>query len=185
RLATPRWTRPWPPWPRYATRPRRNSYRRSRRCTGPCRRPWPASTSSEASEAMARRIRLDSELVRRGLARSRAQAAELVTAGQVRVRGMVATKPATMVDPADPVVVEQRDAAEGGDQGYVSRGARKLAGALAEFTTLDVAGRRCLDAGASTGGRSVEHTSELQSREKLVCRLLLEKKIDKHTFKIL
>ena len=101
---------------------------------------------------MARRIRLDSELVRRGLARSRAQAAELVTAGQVRVRGMVATKPATMVDPADPVVVEQRDAAEGGDQGYVSRGARKLAVALAEFTTLDVAGRRCLDAGASTGG---------------------------------
>src|SRR5690606_42138914 len=26
------------------------------------------------------------------------------------------------------------------------------------------------------GGRSEEHTSELQSREKLVCRLLLEKK---------
>src|SRR5690606_41467282 len=28
----------------------------------------------------------------------------------------------------------------------------------------------------STGGRSEEHTSELQSRENLVCRLLLEKK---------
>src|SRR5690606_40092374 len=27
-----------------------------------------------------------------------------------------------------------------------------------------------------TGGRSEEHTSELQSRENLVCRLLLEKK---------
>src|SRR5690606_39409793 len=29
---------------------------------------------------------------------------------------------------------------------------------------------------AETGKRSEEHTSELQSREKLVCRLLLEKK---------
>src|SRR5690606_41586145 len=29
---------------------------------------------------------------------------------------------------------------------------------------------------ASTGARSEEHTSELQSRENLVCRLLLEKK---------
>src|SRR5207302_4517934 len=31
--------------------------------------------------------------------------------------------------------------------------------------------------GIKSGGRSEEHTSELQSREKLVCRLLLEKKI--------
>src|SRR6266511_4624965 len=31
-------------------------------------------------------------------------------------------------------------------------------------------------AGASPRGRSEEHTSELQSRENLVCRLLLEKK---------
>src|SRR5690606_40051042 len=30
--------------------------------------------------------------------------------------------------------------------------------------------------GASNGARSEEHTSELQSRENLVCRLLLEKK---------
>src|SRR5690606_41907067 len=30
--------------------------------------------------------------------------------------------------------------------------------------------------GRCTGTRSEEHTSELQSREKLVCRLLLEKK---------
>jgi 23S rRNA (cytidine1920-2'-O)/16S rRNA (cytidine1409-2'-O)-methyltransferase len=34
----------------------------------------------------------------------------------------------------------------------VSRGGHKLAGALAAFTGLTVAGRRCLDAGASTGG---------------------------------
>src|SRR5690606_39786493 len=32
-----------------------------------------------------------------------------------------------------------------------------------------------------TGGRSEEHTSELQSRENLVCRLLLEKKKKENT----
>jgi 23S rRNA (cytidine1920-2'-O)/16S rRNA (cytidine1409-2'-O)-methyltransferase len=98
---------------------------------------------------MARRNRLDTELVRRGLARSREQAAALVTAGRVEVKGSPATKPAAMVDPADPVRV-----IEAGTDDYVSRGAHKLAGALAVFCAdgLAVAGRRCLDAGASTGG---------------------------------
>ncbi|MBN1174274.1 MAG: TlyA family RNA methyltransferase [Micromonosporaceae bacterium] len=99
---------------------------------------------------MARRIRLDAELVRRGLARSREQAASLVAAGRVEVRGATARKAATMVDPADAV----RVVGEGTGEGYVSRGAHKLAGALADFAPrgLAVAGRRCLDAGASTGG---------------------------------
>jgi 23S rRNA (cytidine1920-2'-O)/16S rRNA (cytidine1409-2'-O)-methyltransferase len=97
---------------------------------------------------MARRNRLDAELVRRGLARSREQAAELVTQGRVRVRGALAGKPAAMVDPADPVLVTGEDPA----LDYVSRGGHKLAGALAAFDGLRVAGRRCLDAGASTGG---------------------------------
>ncbi len=98
---------------------------------------------------MARRNRLDSELVRRGLARSREQAAALVAEGRVEVRGAPARKPAAMVDPADPVRV--RDA--GGPE-YVSRGGHKLAGALEAFAPagLVVADRRCLDAGASTGG---------------------------------
>src|SRR6185369_11041724 len=97
---------------------------------------------------MARRIRLDAELVRRGLARSREHAAELVAAGRVEVRGTAAVKPAAMVDPADPVRV-----IDGGTDDYVSRGAHKLAGALEAFAPgLVVAGRRCLDAGASTGG---------------------------------
>src|SRR3712207_7857061 len=34
---------------------------------------------------------------------------------------------------------------------------------------------------SSSHGRSEEHTSELQSRQYLVCRLLLEKKTKKHT----
>jgi 23S rRNA (cytidine1920-2'-O)/16S rRNA (cytidine1409-2'-O)-methyltransferase len=99
---------------------------------------------------MARRTRLDAELVRRGLARSREQAAELVAAGRVQVRGSVAAKPAAMVDPADPVRVLGEDPADT----YVSRGGHKLAGALAAFAPagLTVTGRRCLDAGASTGG---------------------------------
>ncbi|WP_067502365.1 TlyA family RNA methyltransferase [Actinoplanes sp. TFC3] len=97
---------------------------------------------------MARRARLDAELVRRKLARSREQAAALVAAGRVQVRGSVAQKVATMIDPADPVVVTGEDPADD----YVSRGSHKLAGALQAFTGLAVQGRRCLDAGASTGG---------------------------------
>jgi 23S rRNA (cytidine1920-2'-O)/16S rRNA (cytidine1409-2'-O)-methyltransferase len=97
---------------------------------------------------MARRARLDAELVRRKLARSREQAAQLVEAGRVRVRGTVARKVAAMVDPADPVLVTGEDPATE----YVSRGGHKLAGALAAFAGLGVEGRRCLDAGASTGG---------------------------------
>jgi 23S rRNA (cytidine1920-2'-O)/16S rRNA (cytidine1409-2'-O)-methyltransferase len=96
-----------------------------------------------------RRNRLDSELVRRGLARSREQAAQLVAAGRVVVRGTRAAKPAAMVDPADPVRVLSGDGPE-----FVSRGGHKLSGALATFAPagLRVEGRRCLDAGASTGG---------------------------------
>ncbi|GIJ61757.1 TlyA family RNA methyltransferase [Virgisporangium aurantiacum] len=95
---------------------------------------------------MARRNRLDVELVRRGLARSREQAAALVADGRVEVKGLVAGKPAALVDPADPVRV-----VDGGPD-FVSRGGHKLAGALDAFTGLSPKGRRCLDAGASTGG---------------------------------
>ena len=97
---------------------------------------------------MGTRRRLDAELVRRGLARSREHAAELVTAGRVIVAGQVAGKSATQVGPDAPIVVQDLSA----EPGYASRGGRKLAGALAAFPGLAVAGRRCLDAGASTGG---------------------------------
>jgi 23S rRNA (cytidine1920-2'-O)/16S rRNA (cytidine1409-2'-O)-methyltransferase len=95
------------------------------------------------------RSRLDAELVRRGLARSRDHAAELIAAGRVAVSGQAAAKPATQVSRDAPVTV-----AAPGDGGpeYVSRGGHKLAGALAAFGDLDVTGKRCLDAGASTGG---------------------------------
>jgi 23S rRNA (cytidine1920-2'-O)/16S rRNA (cytidine1409-2'-O)-methyltransferase len=97
-----------------------------------------------------RRLRLDAELVRRQLARSRDHAAELIAAGRVTVAGTVATKSATVVTTDAPLVV--RDDPERPD--YVSRGGHKLVGALTAFTAegLDVAGKRALDAGASTGG---------------------------------
>jgi 23S rRNA (cytidine1920-2'-O)/16S rRNA (cytidine1409-2'-O)-methyltransferase len=100
-----------------------------------------------------RRLRLDAELVRRGLARSRDQAAELIADGRVRVGGARATKAATAVTTDVALVVTADPAIPGGEE-YVSRGGHKLAGALAAFgpAGLVVAGRRCLDAGASTGG---------------------------------
>jgi 23S rRNA (cytidine1920-2'-O)/16S rRNA (cytidine1409-2'-O)-methyltransferase len=97
---------------------------------------------------MARRIRLDTELVRRGLARSREQAADLIAAGRVAVAGQRAGKPASQVGQDAAITVAA--ARHGAD--YASRGGRKLEGALAAFPELVVSGRRCLDAGASTGG---------------------------------
>ena len=97
---------------------------------------------------MSTRRRLDAELVRRGLARSREHAAELVGTGRVLVAGQAAGKTATQVGADEPIAVREDRA----DPGYASRGGSKLAGALAAFPGLSVTGRRCLDAGASTGG---------------------------------
>lgn len=97
-----------------------------------------------------RRLRLDAELVRRGLAPSRERAAQLIADGRVKVSGALASKAATGVTTDVAIVVLEGE--NGPD--YVSRGAHKLAGALAAFAPLGltVEGRRCLDAGASTGG---------------------------------
>lgn len=95
---------------------------------------------------MTRRARVDAELVRRGLARSRQQAAELIGAGRVTIDGMPAAKAATAVAVTAALAVQAA-----GEKDWVSRGAHKLIGALDRFG-IDVTGRRCLDAGASTGG---------------------------------
>lgn len=96
------------------------------------------------------RARLDAELVRRGLAGSREEAADLVLAGRVLIAGQPATKAATRVATTDPLSVADSRS----EPPYASRGAHKLIGALNQFAShgLQVAGRRCLDAGASTGG---------------------------------
>jgi 23S rRNA (cytidine1920-2'-O)/16S rRNA (cytidine1409-2'-O)-methyltransferase len=69
-------------------------------------------------------VRLDAELVRRSLARSRAQASEFIALGLVHVDGLKATKPSTQVDKAQAITVATPQ------ESYVSRGAHKLEGAL-------------------------------------------------------
>jgi 23S rRNA (cytidine1920-2'-O)/16S rRNA (cytidine1409-2'-O)-methyltransferase len=91
------------------------------------------------------RRRLDAELVRRGLAKSRVEAQSLVESGRVLVGGAVAIKSARLVAAAEPVVVE------GPPARYVGRGGEKLEHALTTFG-IDVGGWLALDAGASTGG---------------------------------
>lgn len=88
--------------------------------------------------------RLDAELVRRGIARSRAQAQQAIAEGRVTVDGVPVVKSSTRVGPAAALKLS------GGD-GYVSRAAHKLIAALDAFG-VDPAGRFALDVGAGTGG---------------------------------
>ena len=92
------------------------------------------------------KTRLDAELVRRELARSREQAADLIESRSVLVNGIPATKPATQVDAETSIVLQ------GDRDDFVSRGGHKLAGALEVFSEVVIDGKSCLDAGASTGG---------------------------------
>ncbi|WP_347110660.1 TlyA family RNA methyltransferase [Paenarthrobacter sp. S56] len=91
--------------------------------------------------------RLDQELVSRGLARSRTHAAKLISDGKVSSGGTVLSKASTPVDGGTALDVQAH-----AEDIYASRAGHKLAGALAAFPEVLVAGRRCLDAGASTGG---------------------------------
>jgi 23S rRNA (cytidine1920-2'-O)/16S rRNA (cytidine1409-2'-O)-methyltransferase len=94
---------------------------------------------------MSARRRLDAELVRRGLAGTRAEAQAAIRSGRVIVAGSPATKPATLVAPEEAVGLSAPA------RTYVSRGGEKLEAALDRFG-VDPCGRDCLDAGASTGG---------------------------------
>ena len=96
---------------------------------------------------MGARRRLDTELVRRGLAPSRERAQADIAEGRVTVGGAPATKASRLVDPSEAVIVH------GPPPRYVSRAGAKLAGAIERFDLEPViAGARVLDAGASTGG---------------------------------
>ncbi len=88
-------------------------------------------------------LRLDQSLLARGLVRSRSQAQALILAGEVRVDGVVVTKPAAVVPPGASLTATTDH--------YVSRAAHKLIGALDELG-LELDGGRALDAGSSTGG---------------------------------
>mgnify|MGYP000312217661 CR=1 FL=1 len=91
--------------------------------------------------------RLDQALVSRGLARSRTHAARLIAEGKVSANGEVLAKASLQVGDGTSL-----DVAASSEDNYVSRAGHKLAGALDAFPALEVAGKRCLDAGASTGG---------------------------------
>lgn len=88
--------------------------------------------------------RLDSELVLRGLARSRQRAKEMILAGNVTVNGKTAKKASDEVTAED--VIESSES-----ESYVGRGALKLEKAAKVFG-LDFKDKVCLDIGASTGG---------------------------------
>ena len=91
------------------------------------------------------KIRLDTLLVERGLAPSRARALALVLAGKVLVNGQKLEKAGASVDVQSEILVL------GEDLKYVSRGGVKLERAL-DHWRIDVEGRVCMDVGASTGG---------------------------------
>lgn len=90
------------------------------------------------------KIRLDVLLTERGLAESRAKAQALIMAGQVRVNGQIALKPAAAIDSGSALEVDSGPR-------FVSRGGEKLDAALEAFG-IDVNGLVCADVGASTGG---------------------------------
>lgn len=106
--------------------------------------PSPQSSMRSRRSSVAR---LDTELVRRGLARSRTQAAKLIADGAVSVDGASVTRPSHAVVDEAAIEVAATDLGR-----YASRAGHKLAGALQAFPAIDPHGVRCLDAGASTGG---------------------------------
>lgn len=92
-------------------------------------------------------MRLDQELVNRGIAASRSRARDLVLRGHVLLNGTVAAKPALDIGTGD-VLTLSLDAPR-----FVSRGAEKLVAALDAFA-FSPCDRIAIDLGASTGGFS-------------------------------
>lgn len=102
--------------------------------------------------------RLDVELVRRGLARSRGHARELIDHGSVLVRGQSVHKASVQVTDSEDIVLDLAPA-DGArpvvlDASWVSRGSAKLLGALADLPDGGprIEGARAADVGACTGG---------------------------------
>jgi 23S rRNA (cytidine1920-2'-O)/16S rRNA (cytidine1409-2'-O)-methyltransferase len=93
---------------------------------------------------MTTRDRADRVLVARGLFESRARAQAAIAAGLVTADGVVVRKPSEEISPAAVIAAQA-------EHPYVSRGGVKLAAALDHFGVA-IAGRVCLDVGASTGG---------------------------------
>ena len=91
------------------------------------------------------RRRLDLEMVRRGIVKSRTEAAEAIASGKVTIGGRSAGKASTLVSTTEAIAMLAAS------RKFVSRAGEKLEAALDRFD-LCPAGRRALDAGSSTGG---------------------------------
>ncbi|WKD61114.1 16S/23S rRNA (cytidine-2'-O)-methyltransferase TlyA [Corynebacterium ciconiae DSM 44920] len=98
---------------------------------------------------MSGRRRLDQELVKRKIARSREHAQQMIRDKRVVVAGMLATKPATQVTGDVSIKVQEAESDR-----WASRGAHKLLSALEAFRPeeLSLKDATIIDAGASTGG---------------------------------
>jgi 23S rRNA (cytidine1920-2'-O)/16S rRNA (cytidine1409-2'-O)-methyltransferase len=93
-----------------------------------------------------KKARIDAVLAERGLFPSRSAAAGAVRAGEVRVGedGPIALRPSQLVEAETELIVDSGPR-------FASRGGIKLDNGI-EALSIDVAGRDCLDVGASTGG---------------------------------
>jgi 23S rRNA (cytidine1920-2'-O)/16S rRNA (cytidine1409-2'-O)-methyltransferase len=88
--------------------------------------------------------RLDIELARRGLVRTRSQAESYIKLGEVTVDGKVVIKPGLLVGEDARIELKAKEQ-------YVSRAGLKLA-SVAKTLKLDFRSKTVLDVGSSTGG---------------------------------
>ena len=97
-------------------------------------------------DAADQKLRADALLLRRGLARSRDRARDLIAEGVVLAAGKIVRKASKMLAIDCDITVTSAG------NPWVSRAGMKLAGGLADFPMIEVAGRYAIDIGASTGG---------------------------------
>lgn len=93
---------------------------------------------------MLSRVRLDKEMVTRGLVPTRSQAESLIRLQKVQVDGRVVSKPGEAVYSSSVIRLLTEEM-------YVSRAGLKLA-SVAKDLQIDFTGRLVLDVGSSTGG---------------------------------
>lgn len=91
-----------------------------------------------------RKVRIDTLVLEKGLAPSRAKAQALIMTGNVLVKGQVIDKAGREVDPESEITIKET-------LPFVSRGGLKLSGFLDE-EKIDVRGLTAIDIGSSTGG---------------------------------
>ncbi len=90
-------------------------------------------------------MRIDTELVKRGLFLSRQKAKEAITDGYVTLNGNICSKPSFDVNENDTIEISENV------MSYVGRGGLKLE-KIIDKNSMKLEGKICMDIGASTGG---------------------------------